>query len=512
MKPFNLYKYLLLAIIPFIAFPVLAQSGSYTLTPGDLNTVKIIAVPANVPIKITCSYNQNVYADVWTENDEYDSDGPDSWQFTTITPEGWLYIYCGDEGNGGPYSFTLNWVAGSYSATQDSYIHGNSVVDGNISIGALNSSGKLGISGGDKQMSICSNNYNQSPNGTFGLYSSVNNNSGSVYGIYSYVYGGGSSNQRYAGYFYGGDVDVISGNLNVYGNGKLGVGTTTPKFNFHIRGVNANSDKMTLGSTTTGNFALTSADGNAYGLFAGVSGTGRAWLQAGRYDSNTAYDICLQAAGGNVGIGTTTPASNTKLDVAGKLHVSGDMYGGMVLSFQDDTRFNVTPSTVPTLTLSSFSMPYYGIAAPNAGGSADLWLSGNNAIRMFTAGNAKPVVNILNNGYVGIGSVNPDQMLTVNGKIHATEVIVTVDVPADYVFKPSYKLMPLNEVEKYVTTNSHLPEIPSAGEITKNGMSMGEIENKLLQKVEELTLYMIDQQKTINQQSARIEELEKKLK
>jgi hypothetical protein len=71
--------------------------------------------------------------------------------------------------------------------------------------------------------------------------------------------------------------------------------------------------------------------------------------------------------------------------------------------------------------------------------------------------------------------------------------------------------MPLNDVEEYVKINSHLPEIPSAEEITKNGFKMGEMQNKLLQKVEELTLYMIEQQKTINQQSAKIEELEKKL-
>jgi len=74
-----------------------------------------------------------------------------------------------------------------------------------------------------------------------------------------------------------------------------------------------------------------------------------------------------------------------------------------------------------------------------------------------------------------------------------------------------YKLMPLHEVEQFVKINSHLPEIPSATEITKNGLSMGEMQNKLLQKVEELTLYMISQQKTIDQQQAQIKELNNKL-
>ena len=114
-----------------------------------------------------------------------------------------------------------------------------------------------------------------------------------------------------------------------------------------------------------------------------------------------------------------------------------------------------------------------------------------------------------NNSWVKIFN---NRIMRVNGTIMATEVKVTADVWADYVFKPTYKLMPLNQVEQYVNTNSHLPEMPSAAEVSKNGLNMGEMQNKLLQKVEELTLYMIDQQKTINQQSAKIEELEKKLK
>jgi len=119
------------------------------------------------------------------------------------------------------------------------------------------------------------------------------------------------------------------------------------------------------------------------------------------------------------------------------------------------------------------------------------------------------------NGYfgsnVGIGTTIPDQKLTVKGKIHAEEVIVDLNVPvADYVFKPTYKLMPLHEVEQFVKINSHLPEIPSATEITKNGLSMGEMQNKLLQKVEELTLYAIQQNKKIETLEKEIKELRTK--
>ena len=221
---------------------------------------------------------------------------------------------------------------------------------------------------------------------------------------------------------------------------------------------------------------------------------------------------------GNVGIGVLNPSY--KLEVNGSAKFLENVQCNSTISFADNARFTVTSATIPNLRMPSYSMPQYGIGAPGVGGSADLWLSGNNSIRMFTAGNPTPKVTILNNGFLGIGTTAPDQVLTVKGKIHAEEVIIDLNVPiADFVFKPTYKLMPLNQVEQYVKTNLHLPEIPSASQIKKNGLSLGEMQNKLLQKVEELTLYMIDQQKIINlqsaqisQQNAKIETLEKKLK
>ena len=96
-------------------------------------------------------------------------------------------------------------------------------------------------------------------------------------------------------------------------------------------------------------------------------------------------------------------------------------------------------------------------------------------------------------------TVRNDHNIIADGKITATEVEVKQDVWSDFVFKPTYKLMPLHEVEQYVKENSHLPEIPSETEVKQNGLNMGEMQNKLLQKVEELTLYIIEQQKQINQ-------------
>jgi len=100
-------------------------------------------------------------------------------------------------------------------------------------------------------------------------------------------------------------------------------------------------------------------------------------------------------------------------------------------------------------------------------------------------------------GNVGIGTLNPDQMLTVNGQVHATSIVVTSTVPADYVFNADYYLRPLADVKTYVDKNHHLPEVPAAADFKKDGQNLGEMNMLLLRKVEELTLYMIEKDKQV---------------
>jgi hypothetical protein len=111
-----------------------------------------------------------------------------------------------------------------------------------------------------------------------------------------------------------------------------------------------------------------------------------------------------------------------------------------------------------------------------------------------------PGGGIWNNiGNVGIGTSSPDARLTVNGAIHGKEVRVDVSVPVpDYVFSDKYILKPLNEVERYIDANKHLPGIPSAKLLQKQGINLSEMNMKLLEKVEELTLHVIRQQKEID--------------
>jgi hypothetical protein len=108
-------------------------------------------------------------------------------------------------------------------------------------------------------------------------------------------------------------------------------------------------------------------------------------------------------------------------------------------------------------------------------------------------------IKIDKDGNVGIGTSIPDSKLTVKGNIHAREVKVTISAGSDFVFAEDYNLPELSTIESYIKSNKHLPEIVSAEEMIKNGVDLGEMQIKLLQKIEELTLYIINQQKEIEQ-------------
>ncbi len=87
----------------------------------------------------------------------------------------------------------------------------------------------------------------------------------------------------------------------------------------------------------------------------------------------------------------------------------------------------------------------------------------------------------------------------IDGKLYAKEIEVKTNVWADYVFNSDHELMPLNELENFIKTNKHLPDIPSEREVKDSGINLAEMNAKLLQKVEELTLYIIEQQKQIDE-------------
>ena len=112
------------------------------------------------------------------------------------------------------------------------------------------------------------------------------------------------------------------------------------------------------------------------------------------------------------------------------------------------------------------------------------------------------------NGNVGIGTITPKAKLAVYGEILATKVKVTQTGWPDYVFGKDYHLPGLSELEQYISVNKHLPEIPSAEEITDNGLDLGDMNKKLLQKIEELSLYIIQLDKKNKELENRIRVVE----
>jgi len=125
------------------------------------------------------------------------------------------------------------------------------------------------------------------------------------------------------------------------------------------------------------------------------------------------------------------------------------------------------------------------------------------------------------NGMIGIGTNTPDQKLTVKGKIHTQEVLVDLNgaVAPDYVFeryykgysalKGDYRMLDLKSLEAFLKQNHHLPEIPSAQKLKENGLELKKMNLLLLQKIEELTLYTLQQQKQLDALQGQVQLLTK---
>ena len=283
------------------------------------------------------------------------------------------------------------------------------------------------------------------------------------------------------------------GQNNLFVNGNVGIGTTTPSGLLSLG--NSVSNKKLLIYDWGGDVSGMGQSYAEFRIFDPVSGTNH--ISVGKYNStNDAFAEQMRIDyNGNVGIGTTSP--NAKLDVRqGAISIGN---GNLDPNY---TNLNFLAGTGSVLigqnrTVGANETDFIANSWPASTGGFAFYNHDNNNIET-------QLMWILGNGQVLIGNTQGNQgnyMLAVAGSAIATSVTVkTVSNWPDYVFKPNYKPISLTALKRYIDENQHLPEVPSARQVEKDGLNLGEMNKTLLKKVEELTLYLIEKDKQLKEQ------------
>lgn len=256
------------------------------------------------------------------------------------------------------------------------------------------------------------------------------------------------------------------------------------------------------------------------------NGYGNHNVYINRYTPNA--NVIMTASSGKVGIGVDEPKE--KLHIAGAIRGTGT--AGQLMIRTDSGYVYVGPTTKSTMNFRTncsryvFDMPIYNqTGVYSASNDNNLILQTNHTPRLTILrsngyvgiGTSSPVhmlevagsmraERIIATHKIGIGTINPQYMLDVRGTIRANEIIVNSG-SADFVFADDYNLRSLSEVHQFIQEHKHLPEIQSAEQMEKNGVSVNELQIQLLQKIEELTLYLIQQEQTIQNLQQQVEQL-----
>jgi len=288
----------------------------------------------------------------------------------------------------------------------------------------------------------------------------------------------------------------INRNLLLNPNGgNIGIGTTSLLAKLDINAINYDSNQ-------DGGISIKANGGNANGIWqtrfvlkSNSGGVPRAAIDFVTKDYNTGnivtnIEALTISANGNIGIGTTSPGSTLDIKATSPVIKINDTTTGLHgMEFQ-------------------FNGVSYALIKSEAAGGELRFQTGLSAdwggFQTFYTNNLERL-RINSNGNVGIGTVTPGNKLDVNGTIRAKEIKVDLN-GADFVFEKEYKLMPLNELEAFVKEQKHLPDVATAKEMQEKGTDLGALNSKLLQKVEELTLYVIVQNKSLKEQAKKNEE------
>ena len=298
------------------------------------------------------------------------------------------------------------------------------------------------------------------------------------------------------------------------GGGRVGIGTELPNWAFEVAGTGAGSGIM----MSTGDEAFvgwydrtlkSSSINNHWGWYAS-NGKTSLWDGLNQVNRLTVQND------GNVGIGTLDP--QTRLDVRSLNVTVGEVRQVSTFVFGGWNHFennNQTP-TEGKFVFGSQAFSNGVIKRVELGFSTSgSWQTGGR-LNFYTTPDDQswvPVkrMTIDHSGNVGIGIANPSAKLEVDGTIISEEVKVQVVNGPDYVFEPDYTLPTLEETKAYIDTHKHLPEIPSAKEMEENGVALGEMNMILLKKIEELTLYILEQNENFKTQSMEIRQLKEEL-
>jgi hypothetical protein len=292
----------------------------------------------------------------------------------------------------------------------------------------------------------------------------------------------------------------------------VGIGNATPTMKLDVKATDSAALLLT-NSSTVGTEIKTSLFFKTGSYFSGgiatvgYAATHRMGLFTyGASTPSGLYERLSITDPGYVGIGITNP-TQAKLVVNGNSgRLTNAVFGG------DGTGISLQKNW-PTIGYNSYRDDYnnqrylgtgwaYGTSVDQVNGVYFWNKMGYGAADGPVGSSELYVMGLSQDGNLGIGTQPSSYYkLAVNGFVRSKEVVVETGW-ADYVFAKDYKLPSLIEVEKYIKANNHLPEIPSAKEIQENGLKVGEVQTKMMQKIEELTLYIIEQNK-------RIEALEK---
>lgn len=205
------------------------------------------------------------------------------------------------------------------------------------------------------------------------------------------------------------------------------------------------------------------------------------------YSSFSPRNLLLQSPGGNVGIGTLSPTY--RLDVKGYTRAFNDSAAGFVAETTGGTN-----TWARYYMRSSAQSWFIGTSQAFIGNQLYIGDETYNQTRFSIQPNGGPMML---GGPVGINTFNTTgYALAVNGNIRSKEVIVETNW-ADYVFEKEYSLMPLTEVEEFIRMHKHLPNIPSAGQVEEKGLPLGDMQRRMMEKIEELTLHIIQLNKEI---------------